>query len=468
MNAERKLPLRLSKLSLVCVLIGMAGAPNAQTLTDVYLKARLQDPQYRSAGKSLQAALEKAPQARAALLPTINLIGSQNQQSGEASFSDAPFVRRDVQSWSWTVQLSQPLLRRGSWAGLRQAEFQVRQAQAQFLAVEQDLIVRVAQAYFDVLLAEQSVRVSQQQLQAIGAQMGVAERTYSVGTGTITDVHEAQAKRALSKAQLVATENELLIKQTALERILGESLTLEYTDLGVDLPPMESTSLSELLAAAAQGNPFIQVQQSAIEIAQQEVSRSTAGHYPTLDLVVNQTGNFNSGSLSSPADISTRVNSQQVGLQLNVPLFAGGSVRSKVREAIALSEKAKDELTLATRTVSSQVRQAFFGISNGQAQTAALQVAVTASENAVESNKIGYLAGTRINPDVLNAEQQLYTGLRDLARARAETVMQGLKLKAAVGSLDASDLGAIDNMLNAAKVNNPRLFETGTPLPKSR
>jgi outer membrane protein len=172
-----------------------------------------------------------------------------------------------------------------------------------------------------------------------------------------------------------------------------------------------------------------------------------AAHAPTLDIVANRTGNYSSGSLSSPADLTIRGNSYQAGLQLTIPLYAGGATQSKVRESVALEEKAKEELTGAKRNASSQVRQTFAGVMNGQAQVEALEAAVEASQNSVESNKIGFKVGTRINPDVLNAEQQLYAAMRDLNKARVDAAMQSLKLKATTGSLDADDLAALDKLM---------------------
>jgi outer membrane protein len=170
-----------------------------------------------------------------------------------------------------------------------------------------------------------------------------------------------------------------------------------------------------------------------------------------LDLVLSKGSNYNSGSLNSPADLSTHVNSNQAGLQLNIPLYAGGGTQSRVREALALEDKAREELILARRTTTNQVRQAFSGISSGKAQVEALKTAVEAGRNAVESNKIGFRIGTRIIPDVLNAEQQLYASMRDLSKARAETAMQYLKLKAAAGTLAYDDLVYLDQTLSTDK-----------------
>jgi outer membrane protein len=416
----------------------------AQTLTNVFRKAQIEDTQYRAARKAVDAALEKVPQARAGLLPNVSLTGNSSQQKGEASFSDAPFVNRDVNSWGWTAQVTQPLIRWANWVSYQQAGAQVEQAKAQFFQAEQELILRTAQTYFDVMVARENIRVSDAQLHSVDEQLVLAERNFAVGTGIIADVHEAKAKKGLALSQRIAAINELATKQAELEKMLGETAPLETGRLSHSLPLMRDVALNEWLSVAGTENPQVKFQQAALEVAQKEVSKNTSAHLPTLDLTLNRAGNFSSGSMSSPADLTTRVNSQQIGLQLTVPLYSGGATQSKVRESLVLEDKAQDDLLGAKRNATSQVRLAFAGVLNGQAQIEALQTAVDAGEHAVEANKIGFKIGTRINPDVLNAEQQLYGSMRDLMKARVEVLMQGLKLKAAAGALREQDLLALD------------------------
>jgi outer membrane protein len=436
--------------------MGLSLASHAQSLMDVYQKARAQDNQYGAARRALEASLEKLPQARAGFLPNVSVVANKNHQIGEASFSAAPYVARDVRAWNWTTQLTQPVIRWGNWAAYGQADAQVTQAKEQFSLAEQDLIVRTAQVYFDVQVAMQSVQVAEAQLQAINEQLTLAQRTFEVGMGTITDVHEAKAKQALNLAQRVTALNDLTTKQAELEKLIGEYVALPPMQLTKSLPALDPTQLNDWLTAALRQNPQIRIQEAAVIVAEKEVSKSMAAHAPTLDIVANRTGNYSSGTISSPADLSTRFNSHQTGLQLTIPLFAGGATQSKVRESVALEEKAKEELTGAKRNASSQVRQSFAGVMNGQAQVEALEAAVEASQNSVESNKIGFKVGTRINPDVLNAEQQLYAAMRDLSKARADAVMQSLKLKATTGSLDGDDLAALEKLMQPTQSTSPK------------
>jgi outer membrane protein len=430
------------------VCLGVGHAPcSAQTLGEIYRKAQIEDPQYRAARKTMEAVLEKLPQARAGLLPSMSLTGNSGKQSGEASFSEAPFIDRDVNSWGWTAQLTQPLVRWSSWVAYQQAGAQVVQANAQFFQAEQDLILRTAQAYFDVMVARENIRVSTAQLNSVHEQMVLAARSFEVGTGIITDVYEARARRGLALAQRIAAVNELVSKQAEVDKMLGESVPLTTGQLVHSLPSLQEETMAQWVSAAEDRNPQVKIQQAALEVAQKEVSKNSSAHLPTLDLTINRAGSYSSGSMNSPASLPTRVNSQQVGVQLTIPLYAGGGTQSKVRESLILQDKAQDDLLSAKRNASSQVHLAFAGVLNGQAQVEALQVAVEAGENAVEANKIGFKIGTRINPDVLNAEQQLYSSMRDLMKARVEVLTQGLKLKAATGALHEQDLVALDALL---------------------
>lgn len=457
--SQRALSLAVKAAGLGLSLSMASGWVSAQfaplSLNEVYQKARLQDPQFKAAQKALAAGLEKIPQARAALLPSANLNANKGRQFGDASFSEAAYIQRDVQTNTWAAQITQPLFRWNHWVGWRQANVQVRQSLMQFAQAEQDLLLRCAQAYSDAVLSLQSQELAKGQVHAIKEQLTLAERTYAVGTGTITDVQEARAKLALAQAQKVAADNEVEVKGAELERLLGESVEIPTGDLnslvqeastlhGHDMEPLSHWM------SAVQRNLQIQLQEAAVEVARQETAKNQAGHMPTVDLVLGRSGSYSSGSLSSPADLSVNTVSNSVSVQLTVPLYSGGATQSRIREAIALEDKALEELTLAQRNATTQVRQAYAGVINGRAQVAALQTAVLTGRNAVESSKIGLKIGTRITPDVLTAEQQLFASLRDLYKARIDTAMQSLKLKAAVGQLQPEDLQVADAVLTMA------------------
>jgi len=420
----------------------------ADTLLDVYRKAQEYDATYRGAVNTLRAARERVPQARAGLLPAVSLVGATSQQSGQASFSEASYVDRNVLNRSWNLQLTQPLWRAASWAALDQAEQQELLAEAQFRQAEQELILRTAQAYLDVLVAQEAQRVARLQVGAVIQQLELARRNFEVGTGIVTDVHEAQARLDLSRSQAVTAGSELKNKRAELARILGEPrANLARLRADSPLPAVQPDDEQPWLDSAREQSIPARIAQASLEVADREIAKSRAAHSPTLDLTAGYGTNYSSGSITSPADIPVRSRSRQVGLNLNIPLFAGGGVQARVREALALKDKAADDLEAARRQAVTQASQAYTGVVSGAAQVQALASAIASSKSSVDSNKIGFRVGSRINIDVLNAEQQLYTAERDWHKARADTLMQGLRLKAANATLAEMDLSAINNML---------------------
>lgn len=441
-----------------CVVLGAIASAaswsvSADSLLDVYRKAQARDPAYRGAGYVLQAARERVPQARAALLPAVNLVGSNGQQSGQASFSEAPYVDRNVRSHSWNLQLTQPLWRAASWAGLSQAEYQKELAEAQFRQAEQELILRSAQVYLDVLVAQEAERVARQQVAAVAQQLGLAQRNFEVGAGTVTDMHEAQSRLDLARAQAVAALNELDNKRAEMDRMVGEPVSSLTSLRDTSRPPgLQPATLQAWTDSAREQSLQVRIAQAALDVADREITKSRAAYSPSLDFTAGYGSNFSSGSISSPADIMTRTRAGQVGLSLSIPLFAGGGTQARVREAVALKDKAKEDLEAARRLAITQARQAFSGFTNGAAQVEALESAIRSSKSSVDANKIGFRIGTRINIDVLNAEQQLSAARRDWHKARAETLMQGLRLKAANATLDETDLLAINDLL---MINKP-------------
>lgn len=434
---------------LLLVFAAFSALADTCDLMDLYRKAQARDPAYRGAIHVLQAARERVPQARAGLLPALNLVGSNGQQSGQASFSDAPYVDRNVRSHSWNLQLTQPLWRAVSWAALGQAEQQEQLAQEQFRQAEQELILRSAQVYLDVLVAQEAARVAGLQVVAVEQQLGLARRNFDVGTGTVTDAHEAQSRLDLARAQAVAARNELDNKRAEVDRMLGEPVVRLSRLRDSSRPPdLQPDTLQPWVDSAREQSPQVRIAQAALDVADREIAKSQAAHSPSLEFTAGYGTNFSSGSMSSPADIMTRTRAGQVGLNLTIPLFAGGGTQARVREAVALKDKAGEDLEAVRRLAMTQARQAFSGVTNGAAQVEALESAIRSSKSSVDANKIGFRIGTRINIDVLNAEQQLYATQRDWHKARAETLMQGLRLKAANATLEEADLQAINNLLD--------------------
>ena len=437
-----------SSLSLLAALAIAGGAPHAfaADLLEVYRDAQAFDAPYAAARAARDAGLEKLPQGRAGLLPTLGLSANTTRNDLESkSRATGLTSRADYNSHGWSVSLSQPLFRWQNWVGYQQGELAAASAEAQFAQARQDLIVRVAQAYFDVLLAEEALATAQAQKASTAEQLESAKRNFEVGTATITDTHEAQARYDLIVAQEIAATNDLAVKRQTLRTLTGkepESLKGLRSELKIERP--QPDDIARWVESAEGGNIGVQLAQTAHAIALREVERQRAGHYPTLDLVATHGKSAAGGSLTGAGSDSK---SSTIGLQLAVPIYAGGAVSSRDREAVALAEKARADLDNARRQAALAARQAYLGVSAGLAQVKALEAGVASSQLAVESNKLGYEVGVRINIDVLNAQSQLFDTRQKLAKARLDTLIAQLKLKSAVGSLTEDDLAAINALL---------------------
>lgn len=412
---------------------------NAQAidLVQVYQEALANDPVYASARANLSAGQEASVQGRANLLPLIGLSGSSLRTSREGL--------SDSSSNSYTLSLSQPLLDVAAWQNYEQSKLSVAASEAAFAVAQQDLVLRVAQAYFDILSAQDTLASLQAQQAAIEEQLASARRNFEVGTATITDTHEAQARFDLAVAQEFAAQNDLDIKRSALQHIIGKPpAELATLRKGVSLKAPEPAQIGTWVDRAEQQNFIVAQQQLALEIARREITRNRAGHYPTVDLVASRSNNNQRDTLQNPAGSGPN---NSIGVQWTIPLFSGFAVTSRTRQAIALEDKARSDLETARRTAAQDARQAYLGVNSGLSQVRALQAAETSSRSALESNRLGYEVGVRINIDVLNAQQQLYATQRDLAKARYDTLMNSLRLKSAAGILQEQDLLQINALL---------------------
>ena len=419
-----------------------AGAAQAQSLTALYGAAQGFDAAYQAAKSAHEAAQAKAEQARAGLLPTVGL-------SSSASWSDinnaAPVADRNVNSQNVAVAASQPLYRPTNRLNFEQGQKSLVVAKAQLNAAEQDLIIRTTQAYFDVLAAQDTLTFVKAQKAAVAEQLASAKRNFEVGTSTVTDSREAQAKYDLVLAQEIAAENDLRVKKLALDQLVGKPGT-EPNPLAmpVALPATVPDDVAQWVNRAETTHPGVLQAQTALEIAQLETQKAQAGHGPTLDLTAQYQL---ARSPSSTTGLPLRSNTATVGVAFNLPLFAGYAIQNRVKETLALEDKARADLDTAKRTVAQATRSAFFGVESGKGQVKALEAAEASSQSALDANKLGYQVGVRINIDVLNAQSQLFQTKRDLAVARYNVLLGGLKLRQASGSLTADDVNAVNALV---------------------
>lgn len=419
----------------------------AADFLSAYHDAVTYDAQFAAARAALDAGREKLPQGRAGLLPSIgvtaNTAWNDDRRTPRATGIEST---TKYNSNGWTASLSQPLFRWQNWVAYTQSGLAVSLAEAQFAQARQDLILRVAQAYFDVLLAQDALATAQAQKTAIAEQLESAKRTFEVGTTTITDTNEAQSRYDLIIAQEIAAQNDLAVKQEILRTVIGkETDTLQNLRPGVALISPQPNDINAWVSMAETANPGVHTAQAAFEIAAREIEKQRAGHYPTLDLVASR----NKTSLgNSPIFGGSDSRGNSIGLQLSIPIFSGGAISSKDREAVALKEKAAADLENARRQAALAARQSYLGVNSGLSQVKAFEAALISSQSSLDSNKLGYDVGVRINIDVLNAQSQLYATQQSLSKARLDTLLALLRLKAAAGNLTEQDVQAINALLH--------------------
>src|ERR1700712_1820260 len=461
-------------LALCSLGAGFGCSPaSAVSLNQLYDEALETDAQLQSARASLAADSEQLPQARAKLLPQLSASVSANEQRTEFG---GGFPASNGNSNGFVVSLTQPLINVANWQGYQQGQIALTTAQAQFAAARQDLIVRLGQAYFDALSAQDSVAIVRSQKASIAEQLESARHSFDAGSATITDTNEAQAKYDQAVSQEIAAQNDLEVKLASLEQIVGHPVTrVDGLARGVTLPPPVPADMQQWVDAARDTNYDVVLKQLATTNSQRETLKAKAGHYPSLDLVAsygknslgaagagNFGGNFGGGFGSGANTISPEVpaaaaelgnygayyTNATVGVQLTIPLYEGGATQSRVRQTLALEDKAQADLDTARRSAALSARQAFLGVSSGLAQVRALETAERSARTSLESNLLGYQVGVRINIDVLNAQDQLFSARRDLAKARYDTLINSLKLKASTASLTDSDVLSLNSLLS--------------------
>lgn len=449
--------------------VATANATSTQEsdLLTLYRQAALSDPVFNSSKYNYIAGKEKLWQGFSVLTPQVTAVGSETKNNltrkGE---TEVPLKSR-----AWSVRLTQPLFNWDKWEQFRQGDLATSIAEAQYAAAEQDLVLRVTEAYFNVLNAQDTLNLSRNKKTLIKEQLEQAKRNFEVGTATITDTHEAQSRYDLVVAQELAAEADLLIKRSALEQLTGSNIG--------NLKSLSSQAKIEIIAkerkiklknnqkpskvnienaVAVQPNQDIQgwIKQAedvsytiiasklAYEIAQKDTNRAIAGHAPSIDLIAQRGYN---DSESGGIGVNYRAYSSQATIQVTIPLFSGGYTQSVVREKSALASKALADYENTRRNVAQATRQAYLGFTSGLAQVKAYEAAEISALSALDSNKLGYEVGVRINIDVLNAQDTLFTTRRDLAKSRYDTILNGLKLKAQAAVLSDEDLQAVNALL---------------------
>ena len=442
---------------------------NAASLLDVYEQALVNDPRIKEAFANKEAIIEAKPQARSFILPQLSGSASfsDNDSDGQSTFQQKiinPINGEEVvitnntdflqesETLQWDVTLRQAIFDYGSWMNLRKANKTVAQAEIDYLAAEQDLIIRVANAYFNVLAAEDTLEAEQAARQAIEKQLDQAQKRFDVGLIAITDVQEAQAAYDQSIANEITSKRNLATAKESLRAITDSypgQLNKPDNNLPLIMPNPQSES--DWVETSLEQNLSYLSAQVGVEIAKSEIKVQRSGHLPTIGIQASKrdidTDSFrsDSGSEFTPAD-NENIN-EGVGVQLNLPLYSGGQVTSRVRQAVARHRASKEKLERVARETTRIARDSYLGVISGIATVKALQQSVKSSATALQATEAGYEVGTRTTVDVLDARRRLYSSQKNLAISKYDYLKNILQLKQAAGTLTQSDLEQINNWL---------------------
>jgi outer membrane protein len=423
------------------ILAAMPGLAGAQSLLELYDAARAYDASYLAARALADSAEFKAAQAEALGRPSLNATAA-----GATTQYDYPRAgSQNVESLQGSFNGRFPLFNRANAATIEQARKSLEIAKADVDTAEQDLIVRVAQAYFDVLGAQDTLAATRANKAATVEQLASAKRNFEVGTATITDQRESQAKFDLSVAQEIAADNDLLTKRIALDQLVGRTgVVPKPLIVPVVLPPVAAISAEEWVTLADQQHPSVRRARVGYEVAQLETTKARAGELPTFDAVASLGSSYSKGPAIA---VPGTTNSASLGVQMNWPLYTGSAVQNRIKETLSLEEKARNDLQAARRGVAQSTRQAYFGVQSGVAQVTALVAAEESVKLALDAIQLGYKVGVRVNLDVLNTQTTLYNTQRDLAKSRYEVLVGALRLRQASGQLKPSDIDIVNSLL---------------------
>jgi outer membrane protein len=454
--------MKLARFAALCSVLLAGGAP-AEDLMAVYQRALSADPSIREAEANRRATREARPQAWSAILPQISGSASKDETESD-SFTQQP---REIdgqvvifggtgtsqpETDRWSVDLRQNLFSWANWVTVRRAGREVAQAEADYQAAEQDLVLRVSERYFDVLAAQDNVEAQQAALDAISRQLEQAEKRFEVGLIAITDVEEAKAARDSGAAALIAAKRSLASAEELLREITNEkyqSLAKPRPDMPLNSP--QPASEEQWVEASLQQNLALISSRLAADIARDNVRVAFSGHLPTLDLVASRS----SSDLTSPIEFASGNRGEfindsdddSITLQFSVPIFSGGATQSRVREQEFRWQAARERLTRTTRQTERLARDAYLGVISEISRVQALRQALESSQTALKATEAGYEVGTRTAVDVLDARRTLVQAQTNYARSRYDYILNVLRLKLAAGNLDKATLDEVNGWL---------------------
>ncbi|MBI1733373.1 MAG: TolC family outer membrane protein [Gammaproteobacteria bacterium] len=427
------------------VLLPRAG--HGTDLVEAYNLAVESDPEFRRVAAANRAVMELKPQAIAQLLPAVQGRGNTYSNDQDISSAFIPVGEGggvEFNSHGYSIDLSQPLFRYDRFIRLRQANSRIQQAGAEYASAEQALMVRLAERYFLVLANMDNLAFAEAEEKSLSRQLDQAKQRFDVGLTAITDVQEAQAGFDRAVAQKIAAANGVDNAREALREIIGIYLEAQAA-ITENMPfvPPDPADPDQWTDTALAQNLDIAAAMHAVESSRQEIKVQNTGHLPTLDAVASYGYDKTGGRFGA-----TKIHSDAVGLELNVPLFQGGFVSSRAREARARLDVSLEQLEIARRNTQRKTREAYLGVISGISQVYAFKQALISSETALRATEAGFEVGTRTAVDVIAAERVLSQSKRDYARAKYEYIQNSLRLKQAAGTLSHEDLAQINQWLS--------------------
>lgn len=459
------------------------GLAQGADLLEIYQRALQNDPQVREADATRLAVRETKPQALSALLPQLSVSGQLTKSESDGT---NVFLQQDTTTGNITAlsvqshsegdstnvmaQLQQSLFRWEDWANLRRSDKQVAQAEADYLAAQQDLILRVSQRYFGVLAAQNDLEAQQSALEATARQLEQADKRFEVGLIAITDVQEAKAARDAGLAAVIAAKRALATSEELLREVAGDAPSSPLARPAETMPLQTPApqNAEQWVAAAMEQNPRLISSRLGADIARQDIRVARGGHFPSLSLSASRTkldleADQDTGSGTFPADRDST--DDQVALVLNFPIFSGGLTSSRVRQAVYLHRAAKERLERTVRETERGTRDAYLGIVSEISRVEALRQSLESSRTALEATEAGYEVGTRTAVDVLNARRTLAQAQSDYARSRYDYLLNLIQLKLEAGSLSLQDVEQINGWLQPPAPPAPPANETAPAVP---
>jgi len=430
-------------------LLALCLPAQAMDLLQAYQAAQAQDANLQAAKANAAAERERIPQARSQMLPNLSANLSRNDNHLESTtpnfLGQEQTTRTGYPSSNKTLSLRQPLYRPQLAAQYRQAKAQVNDAEATLALEEQNLAVRVSAAYFEAMLTHDQLALVLAQQVAYTTQLDAARKSFAAGSGTRTDIDDAQARIDMNVALEIEARQNVTYTLQQLHAITGQPVD-KLATLDVDrleLAPPQPGHLDDWTARAEQSSPQLQSLKARVDVARQEIDKAKSGHYPTLDAIAQ----WSQSESENVTNTTSRYTNNLIGLQLSVPLFAGGYVSASVRQAQALLLRAEQTLEGGRRELGLQVHKEFRGITENIPKIKALEQALRSANQLVLSSSKSFQAGSRTVLDVLNAEQQRVVVLRDLAQARYMYLISRVRLLALVGGADEAAVQAVNSVM---------------------